>query len=273
MKARIIITLSIFTTTLFGQNKDFQYATYDICFNGIISGISSNFHKKENEKFAKTFATGFYRGAIGGVIQFSSKKIVQQITLQENYWYGISGKLVNSIGTSVVSNSMLNKSMFSNYSIDIWFVHFQTNFKKSEIKLNPVTSGCFTYFLIDKRFHFSFIKSIQTGVLYFEHNFSEYEFRGISLSNVISIYPKELFKVREFDKLRNKYVTRIYTNNLYSNTSHEIIHTYQFTEYLNFNNFIPIKSIKYINYDIPYYGLPYILFKESFEKEARYFSN
>jgi hypothetical protein len=251
----LFILIYLINIPSFSQQENLQYFKYDIIFNGFIGGIGSGIHKKKNETFIQAFVNGFYKGMIGGIIINSSKFVINKIYLKENYWYGLEGKLIHSIGTSVVYNAALNKPIFANYNINIGFIHYSTDFKNSHFYINPVSFISFTYMLCDKNAKFNLTNSIKTGTFYFTFKDIDKPYWGFCLNNVVNIYYRDNAK-----------------QIIYQTCAHELIHSLQFEEYLNINSLLNIKPYKIINFDIPYVDFIYAIDKEPYENEAKLYS-
>jgi len=269
MKTLTIILLAISLTV---NGQDLKYAGINILSSSIIAGVGSGIHKHKNETFGHAFLNGFYKGTIGGAVQFTSKKMSSEIYHNQNYWFGLNSKIINSIGYSIVNSGCLNKPILSYYAFDFGFVHFETNFKKPSIMLNPCNLFIFGYEFFDKTNHFSFLKSIQTGTLYFD-KIIDLSKPGIvsfgsSVCNVMMIQ-KETADGGRPGMYYDKYQT----------ASHELIHTFQFESNLNIIVMGNPSKIKYINWDIPINMLMYKVadFKgynnNFYEQEATWLSN
>ena len=259
-----IILLFIFIT-LNIQAQDYKIITYNMSFNGLVSGIGSVIHKDNDQTTLNVFTKGFCKGAIGGAVIYGSKKIVNQINTRKNYWFGLYGKMVNSIGTSIVWNSSMNEKMFSNYYINIGFIRYNTNYKRHNISINPISFSIFTYALADKRFEFDPLRSLQTGTLIYKFDYFDNLNigHGVTLNNVVLSHK---------DDLLPKDNPRYYLFNEHCTVAHEIIHSFQFEEFQILNTYHNKILKKWINIDIPYNGIPYLLMTGFYEYEAKYFS-
>jgi len=242
-KLSIIFIILYLNISVFSQTK-IEMATYNVVFNSVVGGVGSMIHKKNNETIGHAFINGIWKGSIGGAFTYAGKEITGLVGSKENYWYGLEGKIVHSIGTSITYNASMNYGIFDNYQLNFGPINLHTNFKNLQIRLNPISSVIFVYYLTQNDYKFNLEKTIKTGNPYFEFNAHQFlienkDFLGKTLNNVILIQDK----------------TITYRHNKFNTISHELIHTLQFEECLNINNFFKIKNYKIFNYiskDIPY---------------------
>lgn len=270
MKTKILTIVILISVNTFGQIKeDIKYYTYNTLFGGITGGIGSAIHKKENEKISHAFINGFWKGCIGGNINYISKLTLKQITLKENYWYGLESKLINSIGNSIIHNATLNQKIYQEYTINLGFINYTTNFKNNTFQINPITSCIFIYDLINNQYKLNIKKTIKTGTIIFDNiTVDKNKIHGRCNNNII-ITQKEN---KRQGHITIHGITYLHYFTEYDVIAHELTHSFQFEEYFNINNFPKINHYKFINFDIPYENIFYYLFKDFFENEADYFS-
>jgi hypothetical protein len=270
MKTLLTILLTISLTC---QGQDAKFLAYNVISSSLIAGIGSGIHKNQTETFGHAFINGCWKGIAGGGIQFISKRVTSEIYHRQNYWFGLQGRIINSIGNSVVYSAMMNQSITSNYQFDFGFIHYQTDFKKHNIMLNPCNLAVFSYEFFDKSNRFSIVKSIQTGTLFFDKTIdlskSDVSF-GSSIGNVMVVQKASTFKYANNNP--NNY-DKIWIDK-YQTAAHELIHTMQFSANLNIFYLGEIQKIKHINWDIPINMLMYKIAdckgydKNFYEKEA-----
>jgi hypothetical protein len=249
MKTLLTILLTISLTC---QGQDLKYAAVNVVSSSLISGIGSGIHKHKNESFGHAFLNGCWRGAIGGGVQFMSKRLSSQIYHRENYWYGLESRIINSVGMSVVYSGVMNQSIISNYILDFGFIHYQTDFKKNSFALNPCNLIVFVYEFFDKNNEFNVIKTLKTGVLFFDKKLdltkvgTDIKF-GQSVCDVMMVqkYTANGGPGMYFDK--------------YQTASHELIHTIQYENSLNIIVLGNPQKIKFINWDIPVHNALYVM--------------
>ncbi len=279
MKLRITL---LFSCLFFLQHITAQHLNqneailYNVGISSVFAGVGAIINKKENEKVGKTFVKGFWKGALGGALIYSSKNLVREMYLKERWEYSWYAKIVNSAGTSVVENASLNKDFWEQWHLNIGFnrIEFYTKEKfKIKYKIMPVSLGLTLSLAFGNKFEFK--RSLETGEFVFSTNDLGNN-RGITYGNVILV-----------DK---RYI------NEYDLFAHEIIHVYQYYDYNPFNSalkkpltsllesstfFNKLNSVMYFDLQGPLLRSLYLLeenpdgcyFDNFFESEANFFSS
>ncbi|WP_445749778.1 hypothetical protein [Polaribacter sp.] len=206
-------------------NNDTQAAFYDIGFGAVIGGIGAIINKKPTEKTGNVFIKGFWQGALGGYFVFESKRLIRATVKQDSYRYFWPSKIVNSFGNSILENAAANRDFWEQY-------HFNIGFNRLEFDLK--NKGKFTYKIMPFALYATvngFIngnldvnKSLCVGTFIFKSNkeiqggnfFNAGSAEAYSLTNQI-LYDENFFSI--------------------STLGHEIIHTYQYEQAVNFNSF------------------------------------
>ncbi|MFY8035743.1 MAG: hypothetical protein ACOVMQ_01185, partial [Cyclobacteriaceae bacterium] len=175
-------------------------------------------NKKPNEKGGKVFLRGMWQGAIGGVLVFSSKKMVYEFAQTENYAWLWSSKLVNAAGVSISENAGANQKFLSTWHFNFGFNRIELNFNKS-IKLNykimPFALGSFIY--ASTKGSFDLEQTIKVGQPFFWTKEISWPDGGFAIANSVVL-------------------NKILYNDSQS-IAHEIIHTYQYQGDVGFNNY------------------------------------
>ncbi|WP_445750042.1 hypothetical protein [Polaribacter sp.] len=215
-------------------NNDTQAAFYDIGFGAVIGGIGAIINKKPTEKTGNVFIKGFWQGALGGYFVFESKRLIRATVKQDSYRYFWPSKIVNSFGNSILENAAANRDFWEQY-------HFNIGFNRLEFDLK--NKGKFTYKIMPFALYATvngFIngnldvnKSLCVGTFIFKSNkeiqggnfFNAGSAEAYSLTNQI-LYDENFFSI--------------------STLGHEIIHTYQYEQAVNFNSFF-IKPKNYFS--------------------------
>ena len=216
-KLTIILLLMVFllnSVKVCGQNNDTQAALYNIGLGGFFGGVGAVINKKENEKIGKVFLKGFLQGAGGGYLVYESKKLIYKFSKHEDYSYVWGAKLLNSAGNSIIQNAASNRDFWEKWYLNIGFnrVEFTVKEKfKISYKLMPIALYGTLYSA--SRGNFDFETSIKTGTFVFSSNNNA----TIPSANVNSIV------------LVKGYSSKI--------LAHELIHVYQYEDFIAINNF------------------------------------
>jgi hypothetical protein len=271
----IICLTLVFSNKVNSQQNNIQAAFYNISLGSITSSIGAAINKKPNQKLGKVMLKGFWQGALGGSIIYGSKQMIYSFNKSKNLDKIWTAKLVNSIGTSMIENAALNTNFYDKWHINIGFNRLEINLKnnfKFNYKILP--TALVTTIISATHGKLNLKYSTQTLTPIF---ISDKTSRAFTIANSIVIYENEL--------LRDEVL------------AHEIIHVFQFDDYLSLNvyfnrtklkwqqksNFID-KSSKWIYMDLPSSILlrsSYLIeninqdcyFDNYFEHEANYYSN
>ncbi len=244
MKPFILSVLFLLSINSNSQTNNAQAALYNIGLGGITSSIGAVLNKKPNEKLSKVLLKGFWQGALGGTIVYGSKQMVYNFHKNDklqNIW---SAKLVNSVGVSIIENAALNQNFYNKWHINIGFNRLEVDVKnnfKVQYKIMPIA---LTTAIISSTYgKFNFKLSTQTLTPVFISNKLTSTF-GVTVAISIIFYNSNR-------KIKHA-------------LAHEIIHVFQYDDYMVINvffnkkktkwkhhyNFIN-KSSKYIYMDLP----------------------
>ena len=297
MKNIILSFFLIISIEGYSQNRkdDFLYLTSNTISGGLISGINSCFHKKSNVSLSKTFIKAFWKGCIGGSINFTANKLVQESSFHNNYNYIWPARFVHSLGTSIIYNASYDKKILESYQFQFYCFNIIYD-KKFEYRLDPVSISSFIFLSLNNNFAFNPKTSLQTGSLFFDKKgiipFTQLGVSGKNMGNTIyrKLQEKVIARNRDITDLYPKGTypegVRIYTAQFInitidkSTVCHEIIHSFQYEEYGIFNG-ITTEKIKGLNkfYINTNFLLVYLASssisggnsKNIFEREADYF--
>ena len=107
-----IFIFIINSQTIFSQNNKTEMGLYNVGFGALTGGIGSVINKKPDQKLGRTFLKGLWKGAFGGTVVHCSKLIAGQIGPTEILELGWASNLSNSVGESMIQNTIYNKSLF-----------------------------------------------------------------------------------------------------------------------------------------------------------------
>jgi hypothetical protein len=245
----IIYILIVFLSINCNAQQDLKYASINILSSSLISGIGSGIHKHSGETFGHAFVNGVWKGAIGGSVQFTSKKMIQQSAFENNYNWVWPARLVNSLGNSMVWNGCYNEKMLSKVYCQFFIGNVTYSFKdrKFDYQFDPLTIGYAIFLGVQSKYSFDALSSLKTGNIVFNKFEKDsiydnpHDISGQSIGN--TIYTSDL-KIHWYDYYNNmsKIVASV-KNFKIQIICHEIIHTFQY------NQFNPINSI-YLNYKL-----------------------
>jgi hypothetical protein len=292
----------VFAVTILFQTKtsaqktrqEIGLAVYNCGLGGLTSGIGALINKKKNEKGLAVFLRGFTYGSIGGLINYSGKKIAylvsyskDSVTNKDNFsalLWGWPAKIVHAAGSSIMENAAANKEkIFSDYNIPVGFINVSVRIKK-QITVSPqLMPNSFLDFIthtIRAGSRLQFRESILSGTPYFLADDNTPYLEGYSaVANANCIVMKSNFAASSKAGFFR---------------AHEYIHILQQREYYVFNQYFnkPLKGIineenksirfikKYIYADVPYISFFYNLmqqpadsyYRNIFELEAEHFA-
>lgn len=270
------------TSICVAQNQERTVLLYNIGFGGVSAGIGALINKPKKSNWKKVFVKAFWQGSVGGLLNYTSKKTLYLNNLHQNSSFFWPAKILHSAGISIIENAALNEPFLQNWNIDYGPVRFDFSINnKKSLKIRFLPTTIYALLAVSKYGKFDLKNTLETGnivfsnkdLIRFPNGGTEY---GLSFGRAIVF-------VDNFPNGINKYKL----------LTHEIIHQFQYTDYLIINTWLkPVgKSIKskfiqnifakYIYTDIPYHFLTYYLaghynyphyFKNFYEFEAERFS-
>lgn len=260
----IILTSHLGKTQTY-QERELQFATVNILTSGIIGGIGSLIHSKKSDRNLKTFFIGFTKGGLGGGLNFTSKIMLNKVGSEKDWYIIHSSKLINACGNSLINSASLNYKLSFIYQFG--FIRFELG-NKSNIRIMPIALAGFGFsFLGHQKFDLS--KTLIYGTPYFKDLTKGQDDCGITYVN--SIHIKENFKLIKEISNGNVSITSF---NDQRTITHEIIHTYQYQEFLPINNFYLKQESKLFHYDLPVFILPYLISEGiNKSKKGSYYGN
>lgn len=189
MKTKITLALVIFLSvsscvSSCAQNYSQEYRKFlalDMLSSGIVSGVGSVIKKPS----AKSFISGFCKGAIGGAVCFSSKYFAYEIKRRESLSIGWPIKILNAVGASMIENGAAGRGIVDNIGIDYGFIRLDIT-KKIRLRVQPFGAvGVSQHFLAGHRF------DLKTSLLIGTPSFIQDSPYGVTYINSISCWNKE----------------------------------------------------------------------------------
>ncbi len=283
MKIILLNIIFIFIAKFcYSQNQEREIFLYNVGFGGLTSGIGAVINKPKGANWKKYFVKGFWQGSVGGLINYSGKKILYLNNLKQNKVFYWPAKILNSAGTSIMQNASLNEPFLENWYLDygLFRVDFAIH-NKDKFKIRLLPAGVYATIAASRLGKFDLENTLATGQIVFSNKELlrypngnteiGYSFgRGLVFVNNNQVYP-----------------------NKYRLLAHEIVHQFQYNDNQNFSTWLntfgqkikskTLKNIftKYVYPDIPFSLLCYNLaghyanphyFKNFYEFEAERFS-
>jgi hypothetical protein len=299
-KFYLLLMLSIlFQKNLVAQlTNDNKFFIGNVISSGIICSVNACINKSNNQSLGKTIINSFWKGCLGGVLNYGGKKLIEESSFQNSYKYIWPGRIIHSIGSSITYNGSKNQKLLSSFNIDILFLNVNIS-DRLKCRIDPITIGYSGILLFNKDFKFNFKNSLLTGSMFFDKKSDDFivdggeidlfQTSGEAIGNTIwrkinkqYFYDFYTQKIKIDGEYYNSTVVnktiKIFDKNV---VCHEIIHTLQYNQYNVFNSIYIdkinnnlLKNIFYINinFGIIYYAVNLNGYnKNYFEKEASYF--
>ncbi len=281
---------------------------YNCGFGAVTAGVGAVINKRKQERVMPTFWKGFKYGALGGLINYGSKRIDFLITKYNDYPYICPNtnthndaallwawptKMVHAVGSSIIENAAANKpNVFKDYNMPIGFINLSVSIKDKIVvrpQLMPYSFYCFMSVLtnnitlnntpcLNEKNTFKLKESLLLGSPYFVVD-------SKTINSKVD-YAK-YYKYSGVNAYRTILVDSKYDNSTYSGhiKAHELIHSLQDDEYLVFNQYfskIYNKTInrnskaikimeKYIRSDVPFFGGFYALMYNKVDYYKNYY--
>ncbi|MGN6604123.1 MAG: hypothetical protein ACTHK8_16825 [Ginsengibacter sp.] len=256
-----ITTLLLFLhLSAFAQHQQRTLFFYNVAFGGVTSGIGAIINRPKEVNWKKAFIKGFWRGDIGGLLNYAGKRTMYLVNKNQNQFYAWPGKLLHAAGSSIMENAALNEPFLQNWNIDFGFLRFDFSLgAQRNFKVRILPDAIVATIIASKYGRFDFGTSLGTGEIIFKGDEELYLPNGPVADGVT--FGRAIV-----------YVTKPATNYTKDRIiAHEIIHRYQYNEYQIFNTwFNPVaKKIKsrslqtifskYVYPDFPYFFVPYYI--------------
>jgi hypothetical protein len=208
--------------TVYAQHYEAKSIIYNTVLGGVSACVGGIINKKKEEKWYKIFVKKFAYGAAGGMLMYSGKKLNTLITNNNNLAFGWLSRGVFSAGVSIIENVSAGDKAWTAWHYDIGFIRFEYNFaeKKFQPKLMPSAFGATLFIAINSKLDLK--TSLSSGTLTLRTSQISYQpgLTGSTVTNAI------LFN----DTLTTG---RVY----YDIYAHEMVHSFQFSEFSGVNHF------------------------------------
>ncbi|WP_405379013.1 hypothetical protein [Nonlabens sp. Asnod3-A02] len=208
----------LFTNTSLAQSNDFEAAGYSIGIGTVFTTVGAIINKDKEEKVWDVIKKRWWQGAVGGYLQFESKRILREVDSHDQWPLFWSSKIVNEMGSSIQHNAAYNQPFGRYWYFNIAFNRIEIDTKdrwQLKYKLRPIDFLFTTDAAI--RYNFEFQESLRYGHPVFT--------TGDSNLNGQRAYASAGYLVRE----RNE--------NSISLIKHEFVHVLQNNEYSILNTY------------------------------------
>ncbi|HET6228294.1 MAG TPA: hypothetical protein VFF27_18580, partial [Bacteroidia bacterium] len=226
LKAKVVaifIAFVTYTSNLSAQHYETQSIVYNTLIGGISACVGAIINKKNDEKWSEIFLKKFAIGATGGLVMYGGKKMNSLIATREKLGYAWLTRGVFYAGLSVVENTAAGKKFWETWHYDIGFVRFEFDCHsfKLQPKLMPAALGATVFLAYHGRLDVR--TSLESGVPTFRARRIIYQTQLIG-STVTNGF---LFS----DSLKER------SSVFYNTYAHEVIHSFQFSEFSGVNQF------------------------------------
>ena len=222
---KIIILCVAFTMNCRGMYAQ-HYQAESVVYNAVLGGISACMgaiiNKKKEQKWQDLFVKNFAIGAGGGLLMFTGKKINTLIAHENNIGYGWLSRSVFSAGVSIIENAASGRKFWSVWHYDIGFVRLEYDCEERHFQpMGMPLSLSATRFLAANG-SLDVKTTMSSGTLTFRTRRISYQPKlvGSTVTNAF-LLSDTLTKGRVF----------------YDTYAHEMIHSFQFSEFSGVNHF------------------------------------
>src|SRR4051812_17153754 len=217
------------------SSKAQSYESQSIIYNSLLGGISSCvgalINKKKEDKWSSLLLKNFAIGVAGGAVVYSGKKLNTLIAKKDKLGYSWVSRGVFYAGMSVIENTAAGKKFWATWHYDIGFVRLEFDCKKKVLqpKVMPAAFGA-TLFLA---YHgkLDIYTSLESGVPTFHTKRIGYQPQLIGSTVTNGFLLNDTLNVN----------SRLF----YNTYSHEMIHSFQFTELSGVNQWFKPYTAKW----------------------------
>ncbi|WP_167341801.1 DUF4157 domain-containing protein [Nonlabens sp. SY33080] len=210
----------IFSFTYLKAQSDFEMLAYNVLLGSFTSGVGSTINKTPEQKWNEAFFDGAWKGALGGSLTYSGKTLLMEVDDDNDWQISWASKIIHNLGTSFIENGSNNRPIFEQYVFNIGFYRAEFIFKngfKFNSRIKPISFTLNAYSMIGNRFDLN--KSLVYGT-------PIYTTQDQNLPNASAITHGNSIVFREslIDNFRL--------------ANHEMVHVFQYDEYVGFNSII-----------------------------------
>ncbi len=265
------------------QHQERTVFVYNVAFGGFTGGIGSVFNKPKTVNWKKAFIKGFWQGSIGGLFNYSGKKVLYIVNKKQEVLYAWPAKLLHAAGYSIIENASAYEPFLQNWTMDLGLLRFDYSITSKHFKARLLPEALVATIIAANNGTFDAGSSLKTGQIIFK-NYDLLNFPAPADKNPGVTFGRAIVYTYGPQSAYTK--CRLF--------SHEIVHRFQYNEYQVFNTWFKpfykkVKSTtlqklfsKYVYADIPYAFIPYYTiykgntgqhyYKNFYEFEAERFS-
>ncbi len=268
-KLILLIIIIVVIVTNNAKCQDFgtrsrEFMGLNILVGGVIGGIGSVVHKRDDQTRGNAFLNGFAKGCLGGSLTFAGKYMTYGITKHQNLAYAWPAKIVHAMGSSIMENAARNDKWYSNWAMDMGLIRVDISYKlKTMVRLQPVAVVGFVK-SISYGYHLEIKNSLKIGTPYFTYENLWLNTNASTYANSICLNKASYYNIPMIHPIDLK------TDNSFNCVAHEIIHTMQFREMLSINNIYLKNKNRWIYFDLPASDILYYI--NSYNNK-QYYSN
>ena len=233
-KTKLSILFSLlYSSSAFAQTQEQTVLFYNVGFGAVTAGIGAVINKPKTTDWKKALVKGIWQGSIGGLLSYSGKKTLYFVNTQNQLLYALPAKILHAAGTSIVANAALGEPFLQNWAFDYTIARIDFSISKPQnfrVRFLPETLLSFAYSLPVSKFNLG--QTLAAGTLVFTTNkpfrlASSYPQYGVSTGRAITYVNDAAVWGGSLGQLR----------------SHELVHTFQYNDYMVLNTwFKPLVS-------------------------------
>ena len=222
---KIIFLLAAYLLNCTKSNAQ-HYEAKSIVYNTFLGGVSACagaiINKKKDQKWYKLFSKSFLIGAGGGMLMYSGKKMNTLITNENNLGYGWLSRGVFSAGVSIIENVASGRKFWAVWHYDMGFVRLEYDWEAHHLQPRLMPSSMIATVFLAANGHLDITNTFASGTLTFRTRRISYQptLVGSTVTNAF-LLSDTLVKGRVF----------------FDTYAHEMIHSFQFSEYAGVNQF------------------------------------
>ena len=120
---KYLLLLLLLPSIALPQAQERKIFFYNMGFGGISGGIGAMLNNRGEKRF-KCFLRGFWQGSIGGMINYSSKKANHLIANDREIGWALPARFINAAGNSIIQNAAFNEPFLKNWNFEYGPFHF-----------------------------------------------------------------------------------------------------------------------------------------------------
>ncbi len=269
----VIMLLTGVSAPSTAQHQDAQLLAYNTLLGAVTATIGAVINKPAGARLGKVMLRSAWQGALGGTLRYSAKKTLFLIADKQEPGYALPAMILQNAGNSIVNNAAYNRPFLSTWNIDYGFLRFDfaTGRAAQSPRVRLLPAAVYGIFAAAGQSSVNWTASLASGCPVF------------TSGELLTVRHAKIDVAAAVCHGRAIVVNPSYTHDPLEAIGHELVHYFQYTDYLVCNTWgskaarrlAPgwLEKIveRYLYCDLPYASIPYVM--EGYQPIETYYDN